>query len=324
MKVFKIFLISLISLLAAASVFVAGLFVYNYVRCAEFYLTGTEEGKIPGISDGFVPEGYCAAPDGGIISGYMTGGGARLDLIRESGEITYTDLVNGDGTPFLSRASGVEQYGKYVYVTGDDGLYMFYYEDLFEALSTAEYYGIIETYITPEWCEIYDERLYVGSNSKNAEAPEWQATDFYSEIYSDLIVVFRLDSSIKFGIKKTPICLIASPEGVEGAHVNYHGFALSRTVDSFESRLDFYTLEIGENTYKTVGEGEDEKTLIMYFLSSPSKTYSIKTPPMTQDMVAINGRLYFVGNSASQKNVWGSLLSLDRFYSIPIKESYYK
>lgn len=327
MKILKIILISLLTVLTLGSIAAAGLYTYNYVRCAEFYSVAKDEGKIPGISEGFVPEGYCSVPDGVCISGYLAeNGAARIYLIKNDGEISYTDLINEDGTAFVSRASGIEFYKKYLYVTGPRGLYMFYYEDLVEKLAKAEYYEVINTYVTPEWCEIFDRRLYVGTNSEKTEKiPTFQRVKYGEEEFSDLIMVYEIDPGIKFCITETPLCVIASPSGVEGMFANGLGYALTRTEGTLSSYLDFHVLEVGEvGSVKIENSPEGAREIPCYYLSKTSLKSSMKIPFGIQDTVSFNSRLYFVGNSGSDGLYLGRIFGLDRFYSIPLSEKYYK
>ena len=327
MKAIKVILILLICILTLASVSVAGIYSYNYVRCAEFYSSAEDEGKIPGISDGFVPEGYCAVPDGVAVSGHMNeSGAARIYLIKKDGEISYTNLIREDGKPFISRASGIEFYKKYLYVTGSEGLYMFYYEDLLEKLPEAEYYGVIDTHITPEWCEIFDRRLYVGSNSDKTEnIPSFQKVKYGTEEFTDLIMVYEIDPGVKYCINDSPLCIIASPSGVEGMFASNSGYALTRTESSYLSYLDFYVLEIGEVGSVVLNDSiEGARQIPCYYFSETARTYRMKIPAGSQDTVSFNSRLYFVNLSGSDGIYVGRLLGLDRFLSIPLYKKYYK
>ena len=262
-----------------------------------------------------------------ILSGYLEeSGAARIYLIKEDGEISYTDLIKENGAPFISRASGIEFYKRYLYVTGPNGIYMFYYEDLLEKLPKAEHYGVIDTYITPEWCEIFDRRLYVGSNSQNTESiPNFQNVTYGTEKFTDLIMVYEIDPGVKYCIEDSPICVIASPSGVEGMYVNNAGYALTRTASPYDSYLDFYVIEIGEVGSININAGKEMgREIPCYYFSKTALTHSMRIPFGAQDMVSFNSRLYFLNCSGADGRYIGRFLGLDRFYSIPLSEKYYK
>ncbi len=327
MRIFKIVALSLVSALAGLSVLAAGLCTVNYIRCAEFYFTAEDDGLIPGINDGFVPEGYCTAPEGVLVSGYMKDtGAARVYLIREDGETNYTNLLDDSLEPFISRASGIAFYDGYMYVTGKEGLYMFYYEDVRDKLEETDYYGIIETYIEPEWCAIDDDKtLYVGSCSAGRDIPEWQSTEAPSgEKFSELITVFRLDPDIKFAIKRNPICAIAAPQNIQGAHIDRKGFIFSASDGGFGSSFMFYFLDTDIHGTVTVEKNEQRKTLPLYYLSENTKTHEISAPAMMEGIISDGNKIYALGKSAASENLYGRLFGLEKFYNIKISDKYYQ
>lgn len=325
MRAFKIISLTLITVLASLSVFAAGVCLANYIRCAEFYLTAEDNGKIPGIDEGFIPEGYCTAPEGVLVSGYMKDtGAARVYLIRDDGDTSYTNLLDDNLEPFISKASGIAFFDGYMYVTGDEGLYMFYYEDVRDKLEETDYYGIIETYIKPEWCAIYDDNLYVGSCSAGDSVPEWQITEAPSgETFYNLITVFRLDPDIKFAIKRNPIGAIASPKNIQSAYVDSNGFVFCTYDGIAGSEFIFHYLDTDTHGSVTVEKNELRKSLPLYYFTESSRTYTLSAPPMLEGIISDGDRIYALGKSASRENYYGTLLGLDKFYSFKISESYY-
>lgn len=314
----------MLSLFVCASLLLAAMICENFIRCAEFYLASDRGEEIPGIDEGFVPGGYCTAPDGVLLSGYMRDSGqARVYLIREGGESNYIDLLDDNLEPFISRASGIEFFDGYMYLTGPDGLYMYYYEDVRDGLAETDYYGIIETYITPEWCSIYDGNLYVGSRDGD-DAPAWQRIYGSHGDFTELITVFRLDESVKFGIWTRPLCAIASPPGVTGAYICYKGFTFTAYDGEWGSSLLFYRFSTADASSIKLVSDERERTVPLYFLDEQKFRHDMTLPPKVEDLVCLDGVLSIVSSSVADSGKVGEILALDSFYTLPFDAKYFE
>jgi len=314
----------MLSLLVCASLLFAAVPTANFFRCAEFYLAAERGGELPDLDAGFVPGGYCTVPDGLLVSGYMRDSGqARVYLIREGGEVNYTELLDDNLAPFISRASDIEFFDGYMYLTGPEGLYMYYYEDVRDGLAETDYYGIIETYVTPEWCAIYDGNLYVGSRDGDS-APSWQRIYGSRGDFTELITVFRLDENVKFGIWTRPVCAISSPSGVTGAYVSYKGFTFTSYSGEYGSSLLFYCFSTEESSNITLVSDERTRTVPLYFLDEAKLRGEIALPPMVEDVVLVDGRLSLFSSAVSDSGKVGELLGLDSFYTLPFDAKYFE
>lgn len=80
-KVGKVFLIILAVIVALALLFIAGYNIYQKISYREFNKVSEKEFKIPGLSDGFVPQGITWVENDGkegmyLVCGYMSDGSA--------------------------------------------------------------------------------------------------------------------------------------------------------------------------------------------------------------------------------------------------------
>ena len=53
----------------------------------------------------------------------------------------------------------------------------------------------------------------------------------------------------------------------------------------------------------------------MYYLDSGSVTETIEAPPMSEEIVCLDGRLYVLNESACNKYIFGKLMSANDLYS---------
>ncbi len=313
--------------ISCVALFVA---LINFSKCvvfSEFYSTAESEGEIPGLYDGFVMQGLDSYGDVFLVSGYMADKSASRIYYVNGGTAKHTALKKADGTDFKGHAGGIAHSGDYLYVGGSGGVYVFSLSDVTDGDGTATQIGFFEMLLNAAWCEVSDGYLIAGSfwYEPDYTTADWQhiTTPAGDKNYS-MMTVFRLDSEAEFGISPTPVCAISTKMKVQGAAFTEDGIILSTSLGLSPSELQFHAISSISTDEITVPAEAGEHTLPLYYLDSSTKTHVISAPPMAEEIVVRDGRIYVMNESASAKYIFGRFLGMEAFYSIEYRDEYFK
>ncbi|MBQ9784869.1 MAG: hypothetical protein IJW29_05150 [Clostridia bacterium] len=147
MKALKKILVVLISIILAivliAFVAWAALHVAKYLIYPDYYAEGEVEAKLPGLNDGFRPQGvFYDEESGAYIHSGSKGEHAALYVVDKNGsEKALTPLYNEKDERSIGRGGAVVRAGDYVYVCDNENqnnsingiLYIFRYTDIMNA-----------------------------------------------------------------------------------------------------------------------------------------------------------------------------------------------
>ena len=179
----------------------------------EYYGASEAAFAIPGLADGFVPQGLAFDEESGayLVGGYMTGKGKASPVYvvdAKTGELkAHASLTNADGTPFTGHAGGLSVWGCNVYVAGNGCLHLFDRDEILAAGDGAEVQclGQIAVPLAAEdtlgvsWVDIQTEGdealLTVGEFYKNPEYKTPESRKFSApsgERLQALAVTYRL------------------------------------------------------------------------------------------------------------------------------------
>ena len=326
MKLVKRLLITLLAVLTGAALIVAALNAAVLVRCAEFSVVSRIEGEIPGLDEGFVPDGSCKTADGLMICGYMTGGGAsRVYMIREGGEISRTDFCYEDSTPYEKRVYGIAERDGLIYAACEDGIGIFIYNDILRGYETAEQYGLVDTGLTPKWLTVADGRLYVGSHD---EARLYERRDDgrmhpLDSADTDTMLVYNFNDDKTYNLSHLPLYAFILPDGTEGLVHNSRGSALTLREENGDSRLVFFSYDVTLN-YLLHTEGSLDSFFIPTgIMREESVTYEMALPPYAEDIEIIDDRLWILNSSAAKGRLIGRLTGGESIYSIELLDGYF-
>ena len=317
----------LVFVCTAVCVFVA----VDRVRCFHFYKRADSTFAMPGIHSGYVQQGfdYDAERELFLSTGYMSNDKAsRVYVMDGKGGEYYVSLANTDGNAYRGHTGGIVHNGEYVYVTGDSGLDVFSYQDILDKKQTVKKLGEIKAYLNPAYCYIAGEYLLVGSfyRDGNFETAEYERMTTPSGEYNPAIMTaFKLDENGSFGVNPTPCAVISTRGLVQGMCVTDSGkIVLSTSYALAASKLYVYDgakVEIEEN-YRFDGTTKDGETFAFdgvkrVFLDGNSLVDCIKAPPMSEELVYLNGKIYIMNESACNKYIFGNLTSGRKVYAYP-------
>lgn len=286
------------------------------VRYWDYFTNSTMEFRIPGLLENFVPQGfhYIFQSDTFLISGYMTDGDASRVYIRDArGKISYATLQNGDLSAYTGHAGGICVNGEYVYLPGDNGVDVFLLKDVLGGKAPLQ--GTIPTGFRTDYCSFYDGYLLVGNfyYTNHYETPDAHKIETPAgDANTALITVFRADAGVKFGIEPNAIAAFSTPERVQGVCITEDAQIVLSTSWSIEdSTLLYYSVDSQRSgAVQTLG-GE----VPLYYLDSENLVKTVSAPPMAEELVYKDGRVWVMCESASKKYVFGLLIRGERIYA---------
>ena len=335
-KIGKIALVCLCSLLALVILVLAGAHLFTPLVFPDFFKDATKEFPIPGLSDGFVPQGftYLESEELYIQCGYMADGesASRIYLIPEGDEqnATYVELLTKDGAPYTGHTGGITSNGTLVWLAndgeGDDNcVWVMSFAELLAAKDGIK----LSTSFRPEsraaYCYVEDAYLWVGEFYREGDYPtkESHALVCPDEVeHHALICAYPLDETSEIGIDaKAPAMLLSVTDHVQGFVRTDDGkFLLSLSYGLSKSHILVYedvTLTPADEAPTLEINGSQ---VPVYFLDSSAFIRDIVAPPMSEEMVVRNGRVYYLTESACHKYIFGNFIRGRHVYSLPIKE----
>ena len=324
-------LIAKISAVLVAVVILAllGFKAFDGIKHAAFYKNAEPVFKTPGVKDDFVQQGfeYVQEDDVFLVAGYMSNNTAsRVYVIKEDGATTYTTLKNEDGSDYKGHTGGIKRNGEYVYITGSDGLDVFPYQGVLQGEQAVQRLGTVKTYLDPAHCYIHDGYVLTGSffiEDKYETPMHERMTTPCGDTNTSIITAFKLDETQPFGINPTPKAVISTRRQVQGMCVtDDNKIVLSTSYGLATSQLFVYDtskLATVEN-YTFSGTDEDGKAFAfenvkLLYLESEDCVQVIKAPPMAEELVYVNGKIYVMNESACNKYIFGKITTGRKVYA---------
>lgn len=320
-KPLMIVLIALCSLAALVLLVLVGAIGYFKLPVASYYAASDKAFVIPEIMDGYVPQGmhYCEDEQTLLLSGYRADGAASPIYVvdAKSGDcLQKVTLKNEDGTDFVGHGGGIARYGDYVYVAGDDAvLYVYSYTEILAAeqggsvackgsisLKVSE-----QDYVIPAFVTVHDGVLTLGEFYREEVYPTPEAhhmTTKAGDVHYAIALTFALSADAAFGIVPEPTAAYSLPNQVQGLTYDGNQVYLSTSWGlSFSHILEYDMTKLQEQGNITVLG----KTVPLYAMDSASLIKDHKIAPMSEEMAVIDGKLYVLSESASDKYIFGRL-----------------
>lgn len=283
----------------------------------DFFFNSDEVFRIPGLHSGVVPQGfhYLADRDIYFMSGYMKDHSSARIYIRDSaGKTRFVELRNADGSTYDEHAGGVTVNGEYVYLPGKMGVDVFRLSDILEG-NTATMIGKIAGEYDTDCCTFYNGYLFVGDfyYPKTYETPQThRVTTPAGDENKAVIAVYKADPSAEFGIDPQPVAAISIREKVQGIGFTENGqIVLSTSYGFADSGLWFYQPdEARQGKLELMG-----REVPLYYLDSANLTHHVEMPPMSEEVVCKDGKVYVLFESACTKYIYGNLIRGEQVYA---------
>ena len=335
-KVFRIVLIALASLLALVALVLAGAHLLTPVVYGDFFDGEVAEFKAAGLGDGLVPQGFAYVEQHGVYlqCGYMADGSAsRIYVIDERNDHTvhYVTLLAADGTAYTGHTGGLTAYDDLVWLVndgeGEDNCV--WVLSLSELLSAPNGGTItLNNKFQPEsraaYCLADGEYLWVGEFYRAEDYPTKASHTFTvadGAQQNALVCAYPLDTASELGIADTtPALLLSVPGQVQGfAMTADGGFVLSSSFGLSSSILRFYSALPAEQQPDATLD-VNGASVPVYFLDNDMLIRVVEAPPMSEEIVVKDGRLFVLFESACQKYIFGNFMRGRPVYSIPMEQ----
>ena len=354
-------LIGIAIFLAVVLVAVLGFKLYDYIGAYEFYNNSEVIFKTPGVNDSnFVPQGmtYIEEKEIFLFAGYMgkpilgklgNEVASRVYVRKSNGDLTFTRLLNEDGTPYTGHSGGVDYFGDYIYVADEEkhGFAVFLAEDVLSGKEETKMIGTVKTYNAPAYCYTFscengERYILVGSYHKGGTAyltPEHEKiTTAVGDNNTSVMTVFKLSESAELGVEPNPVAIISAREMIQGICITPDGqMVISSSWSLSTSNLFFYDLSKVQCTenYRyegtiTYGNLEDKNAetydeefgfdVKCYYIDSSCLVDTVVAPPMSEELVCLDGKIIVFCESACNKYVFGKLTTGFNTYGYKYEE----
>lgn len=302
----------------------------------EFFRKSDKEFRIPGQSDGLVSQGFTYLPDQQLYlqCGYMADGvsASRIYIIpkAEPEKNYYIELKNADGTPYTGHTGGIAVSGNFLWLANDgegedNCVWVISIYDLFR-LEAGESYTLKNSFQSETraaYCYAEGNVLWVGEFHRPVDYPtkETHAFTVAGDVeHRALIACYQMDhENTETGLASlTPIRFVSVPDHVQGfARDEYGHFILSTSYGLSKSHLLFYddiTVNAPDATLDVNGT-----SVPVWFLDADVLHDDLVCPPMSEEIVIRDGRLFYLTESASKKYIFGNFIRGRHVYSLPIE-----
>jgi hypothetical protein len=271
-----------------------------------------------------------------MVSGYMKNGDAsRVYVLDEKGKVlVHTELKDGD-KDYVGHCGGITHDGEYVYISNDDNdamsLDVFKLSDILDG-GDAKKQGSVYVYQKPAFCYVIDGKLYTGNfhrEETRGSDKEYLSPDKVAALGDDmstaLMTVFELDHTkyaSNFGVATEPCEAFSIPSQVQGMCYTKEGNVVFSTSWGVSiSKLYMYNLNVVKSNSQTktttdlfkdtelFDEHAIDKEIPLYVMGEADLFRTVKATPMAEEMVYLDGKVYIMNESASNKYIFGRFLS---------------
>lgn len=310
-KALKVILHIFLAILCFAIVVSMGVFCWSKVNYHDFYKDSERSFSIPGLGSGFVPQGFDYDEDGAfyLISGYMKdpSQSSRIYVVGEDGSEKYAELLNEKGEPFTGHCGGVAINGDYLYLVSDEeSLAVFSLKEVLEK-DHAKQLGSFTTGERTSFCSFENGYLIAGAfyRAGSYETPDnHHVTTPAGDENNALICIYQADENAPLGIRPAPVAALSVRDQVQGLTVTDDGkIVLSTSWGLGSSGLWLYEMDDRVGTAQV-----DGMRVPLYYLDSENLVETVKLPPMSEEMVYRNGRVYVLTESACTKYFFGNFI----------------
>ena len=324
MKASKIILI-----VFACISFVFGIFTLVYFygdSYEEFYSRARAEIEIPGLEEGFTPQGftYLESEELYAFSGYMNNSSmpSRVYLVDKAGKAKYFTLEL-EGEAYFGHAGGIACFQNLFWLASADGyVYTFYLADALNAENGSKV--IVKDGFkvgnNADYCAVVGNTLWVGEFYRAGNYETDSSHHFETQDGTNKAVIFSytINENNFAGLESVvPNSVLSVTDQVQGMTITASG----RIVLSTSYSLPNSCIYIYKNVLSQPSQINmliDNHIVPVYILDSTVLDEKISAPCMAEEIEYIGGRLYISFESACKKYSLFVREQLDRVFSLEI------
>lgn len=316
MKIFRKIIQGLGIVLLLAVLFLLTVKVNGYIQLKDFYDYSKKEFMIPGLFEGFVPQGmdYDEGKNAFIISGYHSDGNKSMIYVVNSDKtVKKLYLKNSKGIDCIDHLGGVTIYKDYLLLSGGNGasteeqyIFTLKLEDIYQKEEEDYVTSLRESpvYVGTAFVNAVGDTLYVGEynndessiyNVRKTTNRTWMPDDCKA-----IMLEYNLNPDGTIGM--SPIKAYAIPDNVQGMTFVDEGMvAFSESYGINPSWIEVFEMP-------SISEKEvvlDGIHIPLYYFKEELLNNKIKTSPMLEAIVYYNGRIYTLNESSSKRYIFG-------------------
>ena len=292
----------------------------------DFFGNARQEFMLPGISDDFVQQGITYS-DGEFLScGYMSGEKrpSRVYITdHESGASRYVGLKDENGAEYYGHAGGLAAYGDKLLVCdseGGSGILVFDIAEVKNAdggFVTAK--GAFPVDCNASFCYVEGDILYVGEfyreQNYKTNASHHLTTPAGGKHHA-LIFGYPLSPSEPLALASAvPVLAYSVTDLAQGMCITPGGRIVISTSYALANSHNYIYKKPAE---EPGGDFDLNGAKIpLWYLDSAALDDDIVLPPMSEELVCVDGRVYVIGEAASNKYFFGKLLRAKYVWSYP-------
>ena len=298
----------IIVLVTLASILLIYYFGASYPK---FSRTMEKEVDIPGLSEGFVPQGmaYVDSQDAYLISGYMkdTSKPSRIYYVDAITNENHYVTISGASREELEygHLGGVASSGDIVFVSSEETVMRFSIDNIKNAdnNTSVDVEGEFNPYNRASFCYADGNKLYVGEfyRKGNYETDASHVVNTADGENRAIVNEYTIDESSPSGVvSTTPNLVISLPNQVQGFCKTIDGkIVLSTSYSIFDSKILVYKDNTNNKTDRKIEI--NGSSVPLYILDSTNYIDTIKAPSMSEGLDYVDGRVHILFESACSK-----------------------
>lgn len=300
-------------LAAAVVVYIAicvstGLFYPRFMRGSQ------KLAAVPGLSDGFIPQGVCYSDSlkAWLVCGYFDDAPSRIYVVGSDGEVQKSmPLYRENGEEYTGHAGGISACGEHIWVSNQKKAFHLTATAVEEAeddspLCFDGYFGVgvnaSFTFADDRWFWIGE--YHMGDKYKTADANHMTSPD--GSEHGAIIYGYHIDASEKYGVStEGPLIALSVRDIVQGFCVTDSGkYVLSTSSALASSHLYIYDCSECEADGTIRYGGRD---IPLFYLDSTRLVDTVTLPHMSEDLDYHDGMVVVNFEAGAKKYGFGLL-----------------
>ena len=319
----------LIWILTGILVFVLGVRLYFRLPVHSYYSSSEKGFLIPDSDNGFIAQGlaYSEPDDCFLVTGYMKDHSASPIYVidKATGKMSKKILLlSEDGSDYCGHCGGLTVHGDLVYVAGseDHCIYVYSYEDILKGSSgNVRCLGSIPVCedINVAFVESTEDAIYAGEFYKDPEYPTPESHKIMTaagDLNQALMVGYHFsdDDNALFSVDPVPFAAYSLTDLVQGLTFKDNRAYVSTSWGTGFSNIYVYDLSKANAGSIKISD----RDVPLYELDSAALERTVMFPPMSEQIVFADDKLYTMCESASDKYIFGKFTSARWCYATDI------